>query len=111
MSSDRSSRHFPNQRAVRQEEWPVAFEEATIAARSEVEQAIAADIQNQFVRNVESGPMDGNDPAYRQRWRTARSEADDRMRALYGWQGYSAIQLAAAQKRYAEEQAASEDGN
>ena len=66
------------------------------------QQTALAAIQDQFLKAIGDANHDPADPAYRKRWMTAQSIADQTYRALFGWPAFSQMQLERARSTYTE---------
>ena len=60
---------------------------------TDAQKAILQDIQKDFVEAVGGPDQNPSDPAYRDRWVTAVSESDDRLRSMIGWEGFNEWQI------------------
>ena len=77
--------------------YPLVFQKVdlpTLNLSADQVQAVQ-NLQQSFVERIGGPNQDTSDPAYRQRWLAAQSAADNMLRDLLGWAGYSSYQIAA----------------
>ncbi|MFZ4695278.1 MAG: hypothetical protein ACOYMV_09150 [Verrucomicrobiia bacterium] len=60
---------------------------------TEAQQAALQKIQKDFVAAVGGADQNPSDPAYADRWASAMSLADQRMRSLIGWTAFNQWQI------------------
>ena len=60
-------------------------------------QEVLNDVKNNFIQDLGGIKQDPNDPSYHKKWMSAQSIADQRLRALVGYQAYNALSTAATQ--------------
>jgi hypothetical protein len=79
---------------------PLAFVPINPAALTPSIAAKIEHIRQQFVREL-GDTSNPNDPAYAERWDQAQASADDRYRAMFGWQAFNEMTLQRALDRAA----------
>ena len=80
-------------------QYPVVFQKvdpSSLNLNSDQVQAIQ-NLQQNFVDNIGGPNQDPNNPAYLIRWRQAQLEADNALRFILGWSGFSSYQMLAQQ--------------
>ena len=79
---------------------PLAFQNFDPAAigLSNYQAATLNQIRSDFNAQL-TGQQNPADPQYAQSWESAQMQADDRVRALLGWDQFNQLQIKAFQKR------------